>query len=342
MKILITNHQLKARGGSELFALGIIFFSLGFALSSYGIFKPEQVPVSSKAVSNPLTSPIEELATRFESSDISITQEGLLATAAEVPPLLAEAKLVQILTPLGTAQWAELFANMKSDGAETDTVLVIRQALLRLWSQEDPTGALQAYLHQPYPSGDALEEMLATALTKRGWEFAMTALENAASNETESLKKRVIVWSMTHDPQHTAGALSDLMATSADAKSLISTWAKIDRGAAESWLRTVDESHLELAREAFCAGLADKDLSAAKEWIQLQPDAKVRENLLNQLAWHAASSDPVIEASAFLQGLPNVSERICGLLCERWTENDPAGALAWVLSLPDEHCALMP
>jgi hypothetical protein len=123
-------------------------------------------------------------------------------------------------------------------------------------------------------------------------------------------------------------------------RSVMHVWGnKEPRMAAEYLLKHMDLTDSEWRRTVgdIVSGWADYDAAQAVRWAEAVPDAGVRGEILGQVAWGLASTDPR-EAAALFSSVPaevRTRQNLISAVVGKWTYSDIGAAEGWAMALPE-------
>lgn len=87
----------------------------------------------------------------------------------------------------------------------------------------------------------------------------------------------------------------------------------------------------------FTAGWASRDLSAARGWVNSQPEGPLRDSLMERVVFELAKTDPSAAARMVAERMESGEAQVEAAISviSQWIKRDPEAAMSWVEAFPD-------
>ena len=220
------------------------------------------------------------------------------------------------------------------------------QAIVKTFSSKDPRSALALAQKHAEAAGHGIAHEVLIRWAQREPQQAMPeAVKMTAESGNSSVVRRVfhnwmqrdeqaaLAWAATHEGAGKTALEAILLerrAKTEEVGNLLADFTKLAQSAA-------NQDDLGSLAGVITGKMAEKDIGAAKTWVQDLPNGKAKDAAIHQLVEHWVVEDAE-SASAWIKELPPGDGRDAAALqlSDKILRRDPAAALEWVRSIRDE------
>jgi cytochrome c553 len=282
-----------------------------------------------------------------------LTPEQLEAEAAKLESLPFNERLMASILLFG--RWAEVdpTAAMAYSNTMGFAGGFVRPTILQSWASSDPANAAKYYAENPGEfammgmmgggrgpgGGQSAAGIIAAEWARQDPSAALAWASSLEGREKGSAMESVVREVANTDPRRAAEMASTMDEDSRDDAyaAIAERWATTNFSEAETWIKTLSGEEQSEAMGAALSALARENPALAQEKIASMPEGRDRDRAMASIASQLSRNDPQAAATWLASQTITDGEAQRDAMRDvmsNWTNQDSAGALAFVQSQP--------